>query len=407
VLNKAPDFWYEYNYPLSLILKIPSSLVGLATLLRRCFFKKERIDFPSAGIGSLALGGAGKTTITLSLAEELRKKGKKVGVVHSGYGGNMVGLFSPDDKISVFRELSDEVILYVKNGFPVYANKNRKKASDLISNIVDYILLDDFFSALVEPKTKIISFTKESLGNLLVQPFGPLREPLISLLWADIVLLEDKIKNSYEEKKIKKYAKKIYYFSTYIEGILHCNGKELKEESKEKIKGLRAICVSSVAIPSRLEKTAEKLLLEDKIKNSYEEKKIKKYAKKIYYFSTYIEGILHCNGKELKEESKEKIKGLRAICVSSVAIPSRLEKTAEKLGVKIYEHIKFRDHAPITLPYLKDAVEKIKSKKADIILTTEKDFWKILSLCEKIRCNIFGIKIRAKIQDELKNEITL
>jgi tetraacyldisaccharide 4'-kinase len=335
VLNKAPDFWYEYNYPLSLILKIPSSLVGLATLLRRCFFKKKRIDFPSAGIGSLALGGAGKTTITLSLAEELRKKGKKVGIVHSGYGGNMVGLFSPDDKISVLRELSDEVILYVKNGFPVYANKNRKKASDLISNIVDYVLLDDFFSALVEPKTKIISFTKESLGNLLVQPFGPLREPLISLLWADIVLLEDKIKNSYEEKKIKKYAKKIYYFSTYIEGILHCNGRELKEESKEKIKGLRAICVSSIAIPSRL------------------------------------------------------------------------EKTAEKLGVKIYEHIKFRDHAPITLPYLKDAVEKIKSKKADIILTTEKDFWKILSLCEKIRCNIFGIKIRAKIQDELKNEITL
>ncbi len=339
MLNKAPYFWYEHKYPLSLVLKIPSSLVGLATLLRRCFFKKEKIDFPSAGIGSLALGGAGKTTITLSLAEELRKKGKKVGIVHSGYGGKLTGLFLPDDKISDkisgLRELSDEVILYVKNGFPVYANKNRKKASELISNIVDYVLLDDFFSALVEPKTKIISFTKESLGNLLIQPFGPLREPLASLLWADIVLLEDKIKNSYEEKKIKKYSKKIYYFSTYIESILHCNGKELKEESKEKIKGARAICVSSIAIPSRF------------------------------------------------------------------------EKTAEKLGVKIYEHIKFRDHAPITLPKLKDASEKIKSKKADIILTTEKDFWKILSLCEKIRCDIFGIKIRAKIDAEFKNEITL
>ncbi len=333
MLNKAPDFWYENKYPLSLMLKIPSSLVGLATLLRRCLFKKEKLDFPSAGIGSLALGGAGKTTITLSLAEEFRKRGKKVGIVHSGYGGKIFGLFSPEDKATNFHEVSDEVILYVKNGFPVYANKNRKKALDLISNIADYVLLDDFFSALVEPKIKIISFTKESLGNLLIQPFGPLREPLVSLLWADIVLLEDKIKNSYEEKKIKKYAKKIYYFSTYIESILHCNKKELKEESKEKIKGARAICVSSIAIPSRF------------------------------------------------------------------------EKTAQKLGVKIYEHIKFRDHAPITLPKLKDAAEKIKSKKADIILTTEKDFWKITSLCEKIHCDVFGIKIRAKIEDEIKNKI--
>jgi tetraacyldisaccharide 4'-kinase len=323
--NKAPEFWYKKFHPILYPLKIPSYIIGAAILARRCIKKREEIDFPSAGIGSIALGGAGKTTVCLTLAEEIRKKGIKIGIVHSGYGGKKFGIFLLDDKVDS-HQISDEVLLYMKNGFLVSAHKNRKKAVEMINKLVDYVLLDDFFSALVEPKLKIVSFTKESLGNFLVQPLGPLREPLISLLWADVVLLEDKLKNSQEEKKIKKYAKKIFYFSVYPDGILHCDGKKIREEKKEVIKGSKAICVSSVAIPSRF------------------------------------------------------------------------ERTAEKLGVKIYEHIKFRDHSPITLPQLKDALEKIKSKKADIILTTEKDFWKILSLCEKIHCNIFGVKIRAKIQ---------
>jgi len=323
--NKAPEFWYKKFHPLIYPLKIPSYIIGAAILARRCIKKREEIDFPSAGIGSIALGGAGKTTLCLTLAEEIRKKGIKIGIVHSGYGGKKFGIFLPDDKVDSHK-ISDEVLLYMKNGFLVSAHKNRKKAVEMINKLVDYVLLDDFFSALVEPKLKIVSFTKESLGNFLVQPLGPLREPLISLLWADVVLLEDKLKNSQEEKKIKKYAKKIFYFSVYPDGILHCDGKKITEEKKDVIKGSKAICVSSVAIPSRF------------------------------------------------------------------------ERTAEKLGVKIYEHIKFRDHSPITLPQLKDALEKMRSKKADIILTTEKDFWKILSLCEKIHCDIFGVKVRAKIQ---------
>jgi tetraacyldisaccharide-1-P 4'-kinase len=75
--NKAPEFWYKKFHPILYPLKIPSYIIGAAILARRCIKKREEIDFPSAGIGSIALGGAGKTTVCLTLAEEIRKKRNK------------------------------------------------------------------------------------------------------------------------------------------------------------------------------------------------------------------------------------------------------------------------------------------------------------------------------------------
>ncbi|GBD04108.1 Tetraacyldisaccharide 4'-kinase [bacterium HR19] len=338
MLNKAPSFWYKskYNFPNPFFIPI-SEIVGLLLFIRKVIKRKIFIDFPSVGVGSLALGGAHKTTISLTIAEKIRENKKRVGVVVSGYGGKFQGTLIPQEKNTNqnLKDISDEALLYLKNNFPVSINKNRKKGADELKGMADLVILDDFFSSLYEPWIKIISITKNSMGNELIQPFGPLREPIISLLWSDMILLEENIRNSKYERKIRRIFPR---------------------------------------------------------------------KKDVFYFSVDVKEILHFDGEAIRELDQEQIRNKKAICISAVAIPKNFEETLKKIGVRVYEHFKLKDHSKIPRKILDKAEEKLKKKDADIIITTEKDFWKIIESI-KNPPEILGVKIRAKMGDDFFKKI--
>ncbi len=338
MFGKAPSLWYKpkYSFPNPLFIPI-SEILGLIVFIRKAIKRKVFIDLPSVGVGSLALGGAHKTTLSLTIAEKIRENKKRVGVVISGYGGKFQGTLIPQQKNTEqnLKDISDEALLYLKNNFPVSTNKNRKKGADELKSMADLVILDDFFSSLYEPWIKIISITKDSMGNGLIQPFGPLREPIISVLWSDTILLEENLKNSKYERKIRRIFPR---------------------------------------------------------------------KKDVFYFSIDAAGILHFDGEGIREISPEQIKNKKAICISAVAIPKNFEETLKKLGVRVYEHFKLKDHSKITRKILDKAEEKVKKKDADIIITTEKDFWKIIEN-SKNPPEILGVKIRAKLSEDFFKKI--
>ncbi len=328
---KAPRFWYS-SHIVNNFLRGPSWFLGVLMLARRIGAKKKVIRYPSIGIGSLAMGGAGKTTVTLKLAEIIKERGKRVGIIHSGYGGNMEGVFFTSEGIE--SRISDEVMLYLKRGFPTAVFKNKFKAFEMIRDISDCVLFDDFFSSLIQPSLQVIVFTRESLGNGLIQPFGPLREPLISLACVDYVLIEYNFPENIRRKLEKYLTKKIFYFRTCVSGAILWQG----------------------------------------------------------------------NRSEINFIPISQFQGAKAILVSAVAIPERFASIVRKQAVQVYEHYIFRDHCRISEAVIRDIGQKIKERRADIVITPEKDFWKIVSY-GKVDFPIAGVVVDFSIEKELINKI--
>lgn len=340
VYVKPPDFWYKRWHPVSQFLRFPSLIFCVIYTLRRILIREKGIFYPpSIGVGSLALGGAGKTAVSLTVAEKIRENKKaKVGLVHSGYGGKKSGVFTNPSE-----HISDEALLMIMRGFPVSIGKDRVRAVEDLEGVADYVVLDDHFSALVSPLIEMVVFTKESFGNGLVQPFGPLREPVSSLLWADYVLIEDEFRNSPEERRIKRFARNVMYFSFKMKDMLI-----FKPE-----KGLE---------------------------------------------------------RQEIERGKKEVEGGKAVLFSSIAIPRRFRKTVNQIGVSSYAHVSLKDHSFPTQKHIRCITSIIREKrKADFLLTTEKDFWKLIYLMEKgdikIDFPVFAPTIYAELPSEMEKKI--
>ncbi|MGB1860590.1 MAG: tetraacyldisaccharide 4'-kinase, partial [Arenicellales bacterium] len=73
----------------------PLSLVyGLVTKLRKAAYicgvlKIYRFDIPVVVVGNLTVGGTGKTPFVITLAERLKTRGWRPGIVSRGYRGNV------------------------------------------------------------------------------------------------------------------------------------------------------------------------------------------------------------------------------------------------------------------------------------------------------------------------------
>ncbi len=187
--------------------------------------------------------------------------------MHSGYGGRLKegiitkgiitkGIITKEmmegDIYYLSSEVSDEVLLYAVRGIPVSFSKNRVRAYNMIKGLADVVIFDDFFSSHVIPSFGVLVFTSDSFGNGLVQPFGPLREPLISAMWADAVLLEEGT-DELKIAKLKRYCKNIYYFRTNLSGIwIYTGGEPVFSENLGVLeRGEKSVLFSSVALPER------------------------------------------------------------------------------------------------------------------------------------------------------------
>ena len=239
-LNK-PRFWKEKINLISVFLYPLSLIYILAVYLKKILTKSIEFKIPIICIGNIYLGGTGKTPISIFLAKEFLKIGKKSVIVRKFYSNH-----------------KDEYDLIKENFSNLILNKDR------IQGVIkaekyghDCVILDDGFQDFsIKKKLNILCFHQNQLiGNGLVLPAGPLRERLSSLKRAHSVLINGK-KNDTFEKKILNINKnlKIFYLS-------------YKPQNLEQFKNKRLLAIAGIGNPENFLQLIEenKLRVEEKL----------------------------------------------------------------------------------------------------------------------------------------------
>ena len=236
-----PKFWDQKINFLTIFL-LPLSLIFIFIIfLKKKFTKSLRFKIPIICVGNIFLGGTGKTPISVFLAKEISKLGKKTVILRRYYKNHK-------DEYKFIKSKFKNLIL----------NKNRISGLEIAekSNFDVAILDDGLQDYRIRKNLSIVCFNQNQLiGNGFVLPSGPLRETLNALKNANIVIINGD-KDKYFERKILNVNKKLeVFYSSYIP----LNINEFKNK--------KLLAIAGIGNPENFFKLIEKnkLKLEKKI----------------------------------------------------------------------------------------------------------------------------------------------
>lgn len=183
------------------VLLWPTSLVvGLVAAGRRRRIAQGKARLRPAGrpkvvvVGNLVAGGAGKTPLIVALAQGLRERGWRPGVVARGYlSAHEAGAarrLPPDADAATYGD--EPVLVARRTGVPVAIGRARAAALDtlLAGSDCDVVLSDDGLQHVgLERDVELAVFDARGAGNGRCLPAGPLREPLTGALLMDALVL--------------------------------------------------------------------------------------------------------------------------------------------------------------------------------------------------------------------------
>jgi len=190
--------WYEGKPRWLLIVLLPLSvLFCVVAVARRAAYRigglrARTVGRPVIVVGNITVGGTGKTPFVIWLAQHLQQRGLRVAIVLRGYGGQ-----SPQWPRDVHRdtpasEAGDEAVLHaVRTGAIVVAGPDRvAAAARAVEMGADVVISDDGLQHYRLARTCEIAVVdqRRGLGNRLLLPAGPLREPPARLRSVDLVV---------------------------------------------------------------------------------------------------------------------------------------------------------------------------------------------------------------------------
>ena len=182
-MHRLEEAWRS---PLRILLLPLSFLFGLLVRVRRFLYRRgllesTKLPVPVVIVGNITAGGSGKTPLVMALAKTLSEKGLHPGIVSRGYGGKASRPI-PVEESSRPEDVGDEPVLLRKTGFPVWVGRRRGQTArqlldahpecDILigdDGLQHYALCRDFEIAVID--------ASRGLGNGLLFPAGPLREP--------------------------------------------------------------------------------------------------------------------------------------------------------------------------------------------------------------------------------------
>ncbi|MFN0218858.1 MAG: tetraacyldisaccharide 4'-kinase [Hyphomicrobium sp.] len=178
-----PSWWYAARPGLAPYALAPASwLYGCVAAARMRLTTPERAARPVVCMGNFTAGGAGKTPLTIAVADIIRRLGHEPWVLSRGYGGRHSGPVRVELGTHTARDVGDEPLLLARTAPTVVARDRRAGAAFIASaaaaNAV--ILMDDGLqnSSLAKDLTLAIVDGARGIGNGWVMPSGPLRAPL-------------------------------------------------------------------------------------------------------------------------------------------------------------------------------------------------------------------------------------
>lgn len=175
---KPPAFWWR-DGPVPRLLSPVSALVAASTA-RRVAQPGWRAPVPVLCVGNAGVGGAGKTTVVLDVAQRLRARGVAVHCLSRGYGGQVRGVMRVDRRTHDAYQVGDEPLLLAEAA-PTWVGANRADAArEAVAAGARALLMDDGLQhpTLHRDASLLVVDGAVGFGNNRVLPAGPLREPV-------------------------------------------------------------------------------------------------------------------------------------------------------------------------------------------------------------------------------------
>lgn len=161
-------------------------VVGLSRLNRKLWQSgwrtPQRLPVPVLVVGNLVVGGAGKTPTTIAIVQCLQAAGWRPGVISRGYGRQTDEVLAVTAATDPDRCGDEPLLILRRTGVPVTVGRDRAATgrSLLAAHPAVNILVSD--DGLQHHRLcrdlQVIVFDRRGVGNGLVLPAGPLREPL-------------------------------------------------------------------------------------------------------------------------------------------------------------------------------------------------------------------------------------
>lgn len=144
---------------------------------------------PLISVGNITAGGSGKTPFVIWLAHALKEAGYSPVILCRGDGGNSSAPTFVDRNSDPALVGDEARLLADASGCPVIASKDRITGAAMATGSGDIIILDDGFQYRhLGRNCDIVLIPGEGVGNGHLIPAGPLREPLESLVRADLIV---------------------------------------------------------------------------------------------------------------------------------------------------------------------------------------------------------------------------
>lgn len=196
--QRLPQRWYSTRPP-SLPLRAAALLYEVVTRMRRTSYalgivRSTTLRVPVVVVGNIAVGGTGKTPLTLWLAEGLTSAGYRPGIVCRSYGGHVrcaVAVGAGADP----RRMGDEAVFMASRAScPVWSGPKRAQTAAAMTSAhpeVDVVLCDDGLQHYALARTVEIAVVDATrgFGNGHLLPAGPLREPVERLRSVEAIVL--------------------------------------------------------------------------------------------------------------------------------------------------------------------------------------------------------------------------
>ena len=186
--------WFEQRRlsPALWLLLPLNGLFVVLSVLKRWLTRSEKLAVPVIVVGNITVGGAGKTPLTLWLAQQLQQRGCKPGIVSRGYGGENALPCAVTER-SDPRQVGDEALLLARRvNVPVWVARDRVAAGQALLAAhpeVNLILCDDGLQHYrLARDLELVVFDGRGAGNGWRLPLGPLREPLSRLVTVDAII---------------------------------------------------------------------------------------------------------------------------------------------------------------------------------------------------------------------------
>ena len=199
--SSPPRAWYVYMlWPFNLILLIVVQTKRFIYQLG--LLNKQSFEKPLIVIGNISVGGTGKTPFIYRYVKLLKDYDIRVGLVSRGYKAKTIDFPHQVKESDSAIDVGDEAYLQFNSlNVPCVIDPNRSRAVKrlLDSNNVDLIISDDGLQHYKMDRQAEIALIDSSrcLGNQLILPLGPLREPKQRLKSVDFVI-ENKSEIEYQ-----------------------------------------------------------------------------------------------------------------------------------------------------------------------------------------------------------------